>query len=79
VKIKKDIQLLSDKLKVQQQTMDELGEMQELLLQSFKPYIDTAMNVISDKKKLADSLKQITIEAEAKILEVINTAQTNLE
>ncbi len=79
MKIKKDIQLLSDKLKVQQQTMDELGEMQELLLQSFKPYIDTAMNVISDKKKLADSLKQITIEAEAKILEVINTAQTNLE
>lgn len=59
--------------------MEELGDMQQLLIQSFKPFIDTAMSLIEEKQKLSDSLKQITIDAEAKILEVISTAQTNLE
>ena len=59
--------------------MDELGDMQQLLIQSFKPFIDSAMNLIQEKQKLAGSLKQITIDAETKILELINTAQQKLE
>jgi len=37
------------------------------------------MNLIQEKQKLAGSLKQITIDAETKILELINTAQQKLE
>ena len=59
--------------------MADLGDMQELLAQSFKPFIDSAMNLISEKQKMAESLKQITIDAEIKMLEVINIAQAKLE
>lgn len=59
--------------------MADLGDMQELLAPSFKPFIDSAMNLISEKQKMAESLKQITIDAEIKILEVINIAQAKLE
>ena len=59
--------------------MADLGDMQELLAQSFKPFIDSAMNLIGEKQKMAESLKQITVDAEVKILEVISIAQAKLE